>query len=516
MSGKLNFWIEKITAKNSKVFLFLFCITILVYGNILFGGFVFDDNIFIENNVQIRSPANVGLIYQSSTTAGSGLTGDNFYRPNQQLIYTVLYSFFGLTPFFFHLVPILFHILNGFLIFLLFTRLGISRRSALFGSMLFLLHPILTQAVSYISGLSEPLVASTILLTLLIFLEAIKENPQKKFLKWLGLGALVFTIGLFSKESQSVSLGPLVLLGIFQYKKGELYSITRAGIFTTALAGLSILYFCIRIKFLNFTGTIGLTSGLVSEYTESLWVRITTFIHIFPEYFKMMLWPYHLYYEKPYEAFASLVSLKSFTGLFLIVAGIAASLISLLKKNGRIFFGLLWFGIALVPVTGLVPLNAMYLEHWLYLPIIGVIFCLCLLFEKISHSKYFLPVFILILILFSVRVFARNMEWGNPIKFYENELKYTQTSARIYNDLAMEQSERLGCDVAIPNYEKAISISDSYPQTHHNLARCFERTGRLEEAVAEYLKALRIEPNFSYSINALRELEARGIIEIQK
>ena|SRR3989338_580844 len=64
----LDACIEKLTARRSLVFLFFLCVTLFAYGTILLGGFVFDDNIFIEHNAQIRSLGNIGDIYSSSTT----------------------------------------------------------------------------------------------------------------------------------------------------------------------------------------------------------------------------------------------------------------------------------------------------------------------------------------------------------------------------------------------------------------------------------------------------------------
>lgn len=509
MSLRANLFLGKVVSRNGSVLAFLFFVTLVFYGNILFGEFVFDDNIFIENNVQIRSLANIGQIYQSSTTAGSGLTGDNFYRPNQQLIFAVLYSLFGLSPFFFHLVPVLFHVLNGFLIFLLFTDLGISRRSSLFGALIFLLHPVLTQAVSYVSGLSEPLVLSTILGTLLIFLKAMKRLTARQFGKLLFLGALVFSVGLFSKESQSIALGLLVLLAVFEYKRGELVNTRRAVFFIGSLAVISALYFYLRLNFLNFTGTLGFVNE-VSVYTENLFVRLITFTHILPEYFKMMVWPWHLNYEKPYFSISSF-TLRSVISILAVIAGLWLSLRSLVRENGKIFFGLGWFAVAMVPFTGLVPLNAIYLEHWLYIPIIGIIFCLCFFFDRYEKSSgnVLLYVLIIVLLLFGFRTMARNAEWGNPVKFYENEIRYTQSSARIYNNLGMVLSDKGNCDIAMIHYRKAISLNDAYPQTHHNLARCLEATGKTDEAFGEYLKALELQPDFPYSLDALRDLVAR-------
>lgn len=150
----------------------------------------------------------------------------------------------------------------------------------------------------------------------------------------------------------------------------------------------------------------------------------------------------------------------------------------------------------------------MYLEHWLYIPLIGIIFYLAQKYDCLSEkSKKTAQVILLaLLLLFSFRIILRNVEWGNPVKFYENEIKYTQDSARIYSNLGMELADRNDCQAAIPNYQKAIILSDVYPQSHNNLARCYEALGKLENAANEYLKALYIEPNFSYSLVGLYNL----------
>ena len=146
---------------------------------------------------------------------------------------------------------------------------------------------------------------------------------------------------------------------------------------------------------------------------------------------------------------------------------------------------------------------------------IGIVFLFCFLFSAQGGSasggdklsKFFLCIYITVLILFSFRIMARNWQWGDPVTFYTNELQYTQTSARIYNNLAMELADRGDCVSAIPNYEKAIELSDVYPQTHHNLARCLLFMGQFERAREEYLKALQIQPSFSYSVIGLQNLE---------
>src|SRR5207244_12716076 len=64
----------------------------------------------------------------------------------------------------------------------------------------------------------------------------------------------------------------------------------RAMAFMGELLGIFIIYIFLRLYFLNFTGVIGLSPEL-NIYTESIWVRLATFIHILPEYFKMIIFP---------------------------------------------------------------------------------------------------------------------------------------------------------------------------------------------------------------------------------
>jgi tetratricopeptide (TPR) repeat protein len=302
-----------------------------------------------------------------------------------------------------------------------------------------------------------------------------------------------------------------MIVGIYKWRRGEMAKIGRAVIFFSVLFLITCMFLFIRFTYLNFTGVIGL-SPYVDPYTSSLAVRLSTFVHILPEYFTMILFPYHLYYEKPYVAFGSLMSVQSIISLISLSVGAILAVFSIIKRRGEVFLGLSWFIVALLPVSGIIPLNAMYLEHWLYLPIVGIIFLFSFIASRITYrlprlkQSILFYIFLIILLLFATRIILRNREWANPVRFYQNELKYTQVSARIYNNLAMEMADRGDCALAIPHYEKAISLNDTYPETHHNLAQCLVGLNKIEEAADQYLQALSLEPNFIYSLDGLRVL----------
>ena len=491
---------------NYFVLLFLFVVGIAVYGNVLSGDFVFDDNLLVENNALIRSVGNFGQFFTSSSESGAGLSGSNFYRPLQYVAYSIVYGIFGLHSFPFHALSVLLHILNAFLIFLIFQRLAFSRTASLIGSVLFLVHPVNTEAVSYISGIADPLGFLFILLGIFTFLRL--QDPQelhtykdkRKRLYKIAQIFLFFILALLSKESAVVFAPLLLLLTIFLWRE---FSDERKKDSVKIVLGaffLMVLYMILKFTVLNFTGSYGLTAE-ENIYTKSLLVRLITFVSILWEYAKLLLAPLTLYLERPYAAFTTLASLRGLFGVVLIVTGLIFSYKSFFKKR-VVMLGFLWFMIAIAPMSGIIPLNAMFLEHWLYVPLVGILILISGAWDStksIQAKRMLAGVLVVFTLFFTVRTIARNADWADPVRFYNNELKYTKTSARVYNNLAMEYSERKNDKLAIKYYKKAIELRDEYPQTHYNLANSYATLGDLVSAEKEYLNAIKMSPTFLYS-----------------
>ncbi len=124
----------------------------IVYFNMLFNGFVWDDITYILNNPQVHS-INLSTIFGPSLF-NSSFAG--FYRPIYFLYTSLLYSVFQDTSFIYHITQLLLHIVNTILVYFLFKRF-FSRYLALFLSLLFLIHPIQVESVSYIIGANSVL-----------------------------------------------------------------------------------------------------------------------------------------------------------------------------------------------------------------------------------------------------------------------------------------------------------------------------------------------------------------------
>jgi hypothetical protein len=503
MSAFLN---RLYTQKWISLLLFL-ALGFVLYANVINGKFVFDDNTFIENN-QFVKKADLKSIFTSGITQGSGLN-DNFYRPFQQSLYVLSYKISGTETWSYHLWNILFHSLNGFLLFVLLLQLFPNRQGlGLTVALLFLFHPLQTQAVSYISGLSEPLSGFFILLSLNLF-TALFSEISGLLKSLLGLAFLLTSIlALFAKEN-AVVIAPLALLVLlYQWKEGKRLELFHKLLPAFALfVGLGFVY--LKMTALNFTGSFGL-SNEDNIYNENLSVRIITFINVFTEYLKMYFSPLHLHYETPYTAFTDFSRPQSVLAILIIGTWMGFGFWMFNKGDSLPIFSFAWFFLAIAPVSGIIPLNSMYLEHWLYLPQIGLSLLLVYLASKILAPFTWSPwILTPILLLFSILVMGRNKDWSDPERFYRNEIKYTKKSARMYNNLAMVLADKKDCKSAVPYYQKAISLYDIYPQSHHNLARCLEELGYLPEAADEYYRALMLDPNFLYSHSRLPGLLMR-------
>jgi len=508
---------HKFIQSNIAVFAALLLAAVGSYFPVINGTFLFDDEFFIEKNETVRD-FQVKKIYTTGVTQGANV-GGNFYRPNQQLVFAVIYKVFGLNSTPFHLFSILCHCLVAFLLFLFLAELNFSRTGSFVGSLIFLLHPVQTEAVSYISGLADPLSLLLLLSGLIFLVKGIKENVATK---WMLLSLLFFILALFTKENMVVFLPLAAIVSLFYYfnfyrKGAEAQSVSKLSprLHISAVAKWFVVFVALDITYLILKFTVfqfGDEAGLTTEkniYTENLHIRIITFLNIFPEYFKLFLFPKHLNYEKPYTAYTELMNVRVF--ITAMAVSVFAYSVYIIKKKPGLFLGSAWFFVALAPFTGIVPLNSMYLEHWIYVPIIGLIILVVLLFEYLQQkklSKVFAIALIPVLLLFSYRTNARNKEWANIEKFYLNELNYSQDAIRIYNNLGMFYANKKQYPKAISYYQKAIKKWDNFPQPHHNIANIYIDMNRPEDALNELHKALAIDPNFLYSLDKLQMLYA--------
>src|SRR5258708_18251362 len=135
---------------TAKAITWIVIIGIIVYANMLFNGFVWDDKTFILTNSDIHS-INISFLFGSNSFNSLGQ-----YRPVPAFYFATLYALFKDNPFFYHLLQLLVHIVNSILVFKLFNKF-FNKELSLVSSIFFLIHPIQVESVSYIASSDNPL-----------------------------------------------------------------------------------------------------------------------------------------------------------------------------------------------------------------------------------------------------------------------------------------------------------------------------------------------------------------------
>jgi tetratricopeptide (TPR) repeat protein len=186
------------------------------------------------------------------------------------------------------------------------------------------------------------------------------------------------------------------------------------------------------------------------------------------------------------------------------------------RQSPLIFLGCGWFFAALAPYSGVVPINAMYLEHWLYVPLIGPVILIAGFYDRLTPTSRarVATLALLVLLVLMARTVVRNYEWADPERFYLAEMRSVGPSAQMLNNLALHLIGVGKTDRAIEALTLIIENSDTAPEPHDNLAQIYAKRGDYARARAEFLRALEIDPHNRNVMIGLRNLyDARGEYE---
>lgn len=507
----------KIAASKFKwLVLLLFIVAgFLLYANSFSNQLFWDDHDGIVNNAYIKDWSYWPHFFSENLIAGSGQVS-NYWRPLVLFSFACEYHLAGLDPAIYHLSNLLWHVLAAWLVFLLFSRLGAKRYLALGAALIFLAHPLQTEAVTYVSGRADPMAAVFTLAALLAY----TVFRQKKRLVFLLLSLGAFVLSLLCKE-QSIILPGLVLLieACFFFNRKRWHQ-SLAAFWPYVL--LALVYLAARLLFLDFNG---LLSGIdySDNYDSSLGVRLLTFTYVFSKYLALLFAPFQLHMAYEVAPVTSLFSWPPLLFLFLLVS-LALVFHYYWSRNRLVVFGLSWFLIILLPRTNIVSINRPLYEHWLYLPLAG--FWLALIYigaDVLSSWKRKKETFFILLSLaflyFGWLTVRRNLDWRDPITFYEKNLHYTPHSFIQRNNLGMAYADAGRFSDAIAQYRQALALSDRYPQVHSNLANALVVVGETAAAEKEYYRALEMDPGFTIPyINLLRlailERDRAGLEEV--
>jgi len=173
-------WFERTFLKGKKSYYWIFSAGIIVYFQSLFFGFTyFDDNVLVLENLFFLK--DISNIFRTFTMEVFHVLHASaaYYRPMLTISYMIDAQFSGSSPFFYHFSSVVIHLLVSCLVFTLLFRLKIKKELAFLFALVFTVHPVLAQAVSWIPGRNDSLLALFMIPSFLFFINYLEGKRNK-------------------------------------------------------------------------------------------------------------------------------------------------------------------------------------------------------------------------------------------------------------------------------------------------------------------------------------------------
>lgn len=476
-------------------------LTLLVYSNVLHGEPQMDD-VYVFENAELRSPFTLldRDIYKSFLSGG---------RPLTALAFSLNHYMWGRETFSFHLTNLIIHILNGILVFVLvrstlkLTDGGHSNNPdiiAFFTALLFSIHPVQTESVSYIYQRAESLSSLFYLTSLISFIRGYQAESIGKKIVYQGLFFASFIISLLCKEI-AITL-PLIafLYGLYFFRGDRVWrNIALPG--ALILAGIAIT--ALKLNSIQGNPNVGYQ---LKEYTA--WEYLLTQLNVIVHYLRLIIFPINQNLDYDYPATKTFFEAGTFMSFALLFSMICLAM-SLRKRQRSISFFILWFFITLSPSSSIIPLSDACVEHRLYLPSIGIFFISSLAMVRLSgmlktasSSRHLtLAVCILCVLTFlSAATYHRNLIWKSRLAMWKDVVRKSPKKGRAHNNLASIYSMTGDQKSAIREYLTALTLTPGNTETYYNLGSIFEGFGMLDLARDFYIVFVKYDTNHPQAV----------------
>jgi len=497
-------------------------LALVAYANSLHGPFVFDDKHEIVENRSIESLRDPLAILRGNG-AGVGLTDSSASplvsaRPFVNLSYAIDYARSGRDVFGYHVTNLVLHTANVLLLFLLVRQLVRSASHdsigpdtdgadlpAFLAASLFAVHPMMTEAVSYVSSRSELLVGLFFIGGVYAFRQAF-ENGRI----WLVGGWSCLVLGLGSKETAAML--PFVLFAsdlLLPSKSGWRSRLWRIHI---PLLSLVVVAGAVRgWRYVTFEQEVG---------SLATWEHAALQLHVIVRYLSLLVWPRS---QTIVPAISPIVSLRDARLVIAIVilTGIGALVFRARKTAPLVAFGMVWFALVLLPSSVLsLPekIAQPMAEHRVYLASCG--FCVAtaglalrlmnrqVVAARSRHAWVTVGTGVVLMVFLALTI-ARNRVWADAIDLWADAARKAPDIYIAQANLGYEQWIAGNCDAAEAAYRRAMDLRPTQSDPYVISADCLMGRGRINEAAAMLrLGTVRAPTEFKVRL-ALASLEER-------
>ena len=417
------------------------------------------------------------------------------YRPVQNISYIVDYFCWNTDPVGFHLTNILLHTICGILLFFLLrklfgtliVKLDSNDLAAFVVAMVWVVHPVHSAAVDYISGRADSLAFAFASAGWLAFLRARHITHRLARCSIYFLAAFSGFLSLCSREIACVWFVLFIAHLLFVDRAAT----TRFRLSALGCCGalLAVYLVCRHLPESRPTAAPG-------NNTDSVALRSTLMARALGDYGRLLIFPANLHMERTLInpiAYRSRHDWReqigeeylSILGLILLATLVCGSIVRGCAQPLRLF-GALWFIAAFLPISNIVPLNATVAEHWLYLPSVGFfIFATgCILELPRSLMKISVGCVLFATVALGVRSYIRSTDWVIAETFYRRTIASGGGSPRSGLNLGEICLDRGDYAEAEKIFRRVLAIAPAYPFAQSNLGSALWHEGKSAEAEA--------------------------------
>ena len=468
-------------------------ISSVVYYNGLDGEFVGDDTAFIENNTSIRSLRNVpAILFSSKSLADQAMWGSVIYRPFRTLSYSLDYRLYSLNSFGYHLTSLIMHILVCISFYFLIKRMFFDHRAALLGSIIFAVHPIHVEAVSWIASRADLIGMFFFNLSMISYI-AYRRGAGCWF--YFILSVAFSFLAYLGKETMIPLTGMIVLYDYATANEKHFRKVLSSRIF----AWITFALVCIGYLFIRYEVT-GRMSSYQGWWGGSAYSNFLMMLKATALYLKLLVFPLDLKLHYDIEPVYTLLDFKVLTSMVIIIISFVIIAVSH-KRNRMIFCSLLWFYLALVPIANIIPISfSMMAERYAYMPSAGPIMAMAYGISylhrkysadnKILWNRIFPVLIVIILIAFSIKDILRNQVYRNEFTFYNAAIKESPKSPPGYKGLGDQYADIGQYKKAINNYKTAIYFDPYYTEAYFEIAVAYKHVGDISNVLENIRRAV--------------------------
>lgn len=499
---------------------------LLVYLKALQAPFVYDDRMYITDNPAIRS---LGGFAELSGTRYIGF-----------LSFAVNYALSGLTAFDFHLTNIVIHIVNAVLVYLLVEAIfrtpamrgrgGVveadaGAAAAAFVSLLFLTHPVQTQAVSYVSQRFTSLAALFYLGSILLYLRGrllFEAGAQRR--AWLACGvSLAAALAAMKTKEISFTLPFAAAMVEFLFFPGR-----REGTAGPRPRLMLLPHFAL-LPVIPLTLLAGGSAGgdvavelrrlqLTEAATLSRGLYLLTELSVVVTYLRLLFFPVNQHIDYDYPISRSLLEPATLASLLLLSALAASALLALLRsRRGKAgppallyAFGVFWFFLTLAVESSVVPIQDVIFEHRVYLPSVGAVAAFAgvllgahrLLRFRGLLLKTAAPVFlvataVVLAVPLSAATWKRNTLWCDEVALISDAIGKSPGKARLYYARGLAFLDRGMAEAALSDFDRAAALGLDAADLYNNRAIARAGVGEIEGALDDFSRAVERDPGLA-------------------